>query len=128
MKKRITNTTSHDQHPEWLFGLNPTAIEQQEAQGQQEFVHSCQLPTDMDADCLASLKGHGIAFLRTTEDDPLFYDVVLPDGWQLRPTEHPMWNDLVNASGKIIAAIFYKAAFYDRKASCRLATHERTTS
>lgn len=57
---------------------------------------------------------HGITI--TGDYDDLFYNVTLPENWEIRATEHAMWNELVNADGKVIANFFYKAAFYDRHA------------
>ena len=50
------------------------------------------------------------------EYDDLFFNVKLPDGWEIRATDHPMWNELVDARGEVRAEFFYKAAFYDRGA------------
>ncbi len=52
--------------------------------------------------------------------DDLFINVVLPDGWQKKPTDHSMWSDLVDERGRKRANIFYKAAFYDRSAHLNL--------
>ncbi len=63
--------------------------------------------------------------LRETVGDHLFYDVTLPEGWKITPTEHPMWSNLVNNKGKIIANVFYKAAFYDRGAHTHIMGKEK---
>jgi hypothetical protein len=44
----------------------------------------------------------------------------LPDGWQKRATDHDMWSELVDADGVVVASMFYKAAFYDRRAFLRM--------
>lgn len=89
-------------------------IEEMEAQGQQQLCRQrSQLPTEGLAGVATKL---GITVLRATDGDPLFSDVVLPDGWEIRPTDHPMWTHLVDATGTPRANIFYKAAFYDRRA------------
>jgi hypothetical protein len=62
----------------------------------------------------------GIELLAHHEDDPLFRRVRLPEGWGFRYTDHSMWTDLVDDNGKKRAGIFYKAAFYDRRASIQL--------
>lgn len=108
---RIPNTAQQP-HRDWLFGRNPGAIEDQEAAGQQALVASSQLPVDGSAECAK----YGITIMGDSPNDPLFVDVQLPPGWTIKPTDHSMWSDLLDADGKKRAAIFYKAAFYDRKA------------
>lgn len=48
--------------------------------------------------------------------DDLFYNIVLPEGWKIRDTEHPMWNNLLDDKGRKRISFFYKGAFYDRDA------------
>lgn len=112
--------TSKKQHPEWLFGMNPGAIEAQEAQGQKELVQSSQLPAKVNSpygiNAADKYKELGITVVDKTDGDRLFLDVVLPDGWAIKPTDHSMWSHLVNENGEEVASIFYKAAFYDRDA------------
>ena len=50
------------------------------------------------------------------EHDDLFLKVELPAGWEVKATDHTMWNDLVDNNGRVRAKFFYKAAFYDRDA------------
>lgn len=50
------------------------------------------------------------------EYDDLFYSVVLPEGWEIKATDHSMWNNLFDNKGRKRANFFYKAAFYDRDA------------
>ena len=113
--------TSKNQNPEWLFGGNPRAIENQEAEGQCQLSEASQLPrTDGYEDLRKEYEKIGIKVLKETKDDELFYDVKLPNDWKVKPTEHSMWSELVDDKEKVIATIFYKAAFYDRNAHCRL--------
>lgn len=51
-----------------------------------------------------------------SEYDDLFYSVKLPEGWEIKATDHSMWNDLFDNKGRKRANFFYKAAFYDRDA------------
>ena len=105
-------------------------IEAMEAAGQKELVESSQLPADglngsrfgaKDTYTVKKmLEDAGGKVLHPTDGDPLFVDVVLPKGWTLKPTEHSMWNDLVDEHGRKRAGIFYKAAFYDRNAHIHL--------
>ena len=92
------------------------AILSQEADGQQSFVKSETLPVKMQGDARAVLKIAGVKFLGVVEDDPVFQYVELPEGWKKVGTGHSMWSDLVDDKGRKRARIFYKAAFYDRRA------------
>ncbi len=115
----ITNTAEKEIHPEWVLGGNPQAIEAQEACGQKELVNSQQLPVKIDDDSKNKLEKLGVEFGEPLANDPIFCNAKLPKGWGKRPTDHSMWSDLVDASGKKVASIFYKAAFYDRSAFMR---------
>jgi hypothetical protein len=93
------------------------AIQTQEKHGQQNLVNSSQLPKNIwPVNGKAVLEAAGVKFLGVDQDDPLFQSVELPQGWKKVGTNHDMWSDLVDEIGKVRAAIFYKAAFYDRKA------------
>lgn len=119
--KKITNTSANP-NPEWLMGGNPNAIEQQEANGQMELVESSQLPKEIlprDLNAKEEYKKRGIEIISETEGDDLFFDVKLPSGWNIKPTDHSMWNELFDSNYKKVAAIFYKAAFYDRRSNIR---------
>lgn len=92
----------------------PGGIERSEAAGQRQLVTSSQLPSEgLTAE---QAKARGIAIKGTSSGDPLFVDVTLPDGWKVQPTDHAMWSILLDANGVKKASIFYKAAFYDRRA------------
>ena len=110
----IKNTAKEEVHPEWLFGGNSSAIENQEAQGQTQFVESMQLPTEIRGKEI--LEKAGVKFGEPCPDDPIFCNAELPKGWKKQATDHSMWSDLVDENGTIRAQIFYKAAFYDRNA------------
>lgn len=89
----------------------------QEAAGQQELVNSDTLPSEIDAKSKEILEQAGVKFGEPVENDPLFTYVELPAGWKKIPTDHSMWSQLVDETGKVRANIFYKAAFYDRRAN-----------
>jgi hypothetical protein len=94
----------------------PGGIEAQEARGQRDLCATERLPKDgFDSHDLSQI---GIEKLGDADD--IFYSVRLPAGWKIKPTEHSMWNQLVDEQGRERASIFYKAAFYDRKAHMRL--------
>lgn len=104
------------------------AIERSEARGQRDLVASTQLPVEGTPghylfarerpDLDAGWRATGIVFGEQT--DPLFRHVELPAGWRLVPSDHAMWSELVDDRGRKRAGVFYKAAFYDRKASIQL--------
>ena len=124
MSKKIPNTSKNPQ-PQWLGGGNPRAIEAQEAQGQRDLVASEQLPVDgtQGHEKLWASMGVKLLPLEPPGDfnaaPDLFRGAILPDGWKKEGTDHSMWSKLVDANGNERAAIFYKAAFYDRKAHIR---------
>lgn len=99
-----------------LITAMPGGIEASEARGQHEFVDSDTLPTKMGAEDRAALEEFGVQFLGPVEGDELFQYVKLPAGWKRVPTDHSMWSSLVDDKGRRRAAMFYKAAFYDRGA------------
>lgn len=112
----IKNTSEKEARPEWLMGGNPSAIDAQEKSGQEELAASSQLPRE-GLDELAA--EHGIEILGPSEGDDLFMNVRMPDGMKIEPTDHSMWSRLVATDGTELARIFYKAAFYDRRAFIR---------
>lgn len=114
---KITNTASDEVRPEWVMGGNPSAIVQQEARGQKELVNSTQLPTKCSPASRATLEAAGVVFGKPNERDPMFCDATLPAGWKKVATDHSMWTDIVDETGKKRGSIFYKAAFYDRSAT-----------
>jgi hypothetical protein len=104
--------------------VSRSPVEDQEAEGQSDFVGSDTFPTDIQSafvgdervDAKMILEGFGIQFLGPVDGDDLFQYVRLPAGWKKERTDHSMWSRLVDERGRERAAIFYKAAFYDRSA------------
>lgn len=98
----------------------PAGIVASEKAGQGVVVNSDILPREsFRGDSKTALEALGIEV--TGIHDDLFYAVKLPAGWGKEGTEHNMWSVLKDETGKVRAEIFYKAAFYDRKANIRLA-------
>lgn len=96
---------------------NPSdAIYKQEAAGQQSFVNSDTLPREMSANDKLALRTAGVVFGDPVPGDDLFVYVTLPEGWRRQGTSHDMHSDLLDEKGRKRASIFYKAAFYDRRA------------
>ncbi len=116
---KITDTSASPRI-EWL-GAGDGNIERQEAAGQRELAASSQLPTEGLGEVATAL---GIVVHGETKGDPLFSDVTLPAEWEVAPTDHSMWSELRDAIGTVRAEVFYKAAFYDRKAFIRLVQQE----
>lgn len=94
-------------------------IETMEALGQRRLVSSTQLPIDgTEGDDAAAWAAMGVKLGEKTDD--LFRHVELPEGWRLVATDHSMWSDLQDDRGRRRAGVFYKAAFYDRRARVSL--------
>lgn len=90
-----------------------------EAKGQRELVASSSLPNELQRpDTDADFEALGFTF--GAETDELFREATLPDGWSKQGSDHDMWSYIVDADGVRRVAIFYKAAFYDRRAFMRL--------
>ncbi len=119
---KIKNTAREEINYGWVLGGNPNAIENQEAEGQKQLVESSQLPKYLNGapgegeTALKKYEELGIEVMGFDESDDLFVEVKLPDGWEVKNTDHSMWSKLLNEKGEEIGSIFYKAAFYDRRA------------
>lgn len=100
----------------FIAASTPGGIEAQEKAGQSDLVHSSQLPKD---GCdRAQLETLGFTFGDDVDD--LFVNVKFPPGWKLNPTDHSMWSELIDENGTVRGSVFYKAAFYDRRAFIRM--------
>lgn len=91
-------------------------IEAQEKAGQSQLVHSDRLPTEVLHSTDADFEALGFTFGEPDQDDPLFRPATLPKGWTKQASDHDMWSYVVDSLGRKRVGIFYKAAFYDRKA------------
>ncbi len=127
-KNIVQNTTAMaNAHPlATLLTSQDGGIEASEARGQRELVESEVLPKD----CAGLrnrpvLEAWGIQICDPVEDDDLFIHVKLPEGWKKEASTHSMWSNLVDDKGRVRAAVFYKAAFYDRKAHINVCTRYR---
>lgn len=99
-------------------GNNTGAIERMEAAGQRELVNSDRLPSKMGDQ--AEYEALGFTFGPVDESDPLFRPATLPPGWRREGSDHAMWSYLHDEHGRQRVGIFYKAAFYDRRADMHL--------
>lgn len=118
MTRRVPKTSGEIPMLETMMGV-PDAIERQEARGQRDLVESAQLPVEGTAGSEDKWAAVGVE-LGPVEPGELFRDAKLPAGWKVKPTSHAMWSDLLDDQGRKRAGVFYKAAFYDRKASVTL--------
>lgn len=126
MIRKIRNTEADMRDPAAQMGLlaegmvtgsAETFITGQERAGQHELVHSDQLPAECDRDALEAL---GFTLGNPDSSDPLFIPARFPVGWTREGSDHAMWSYLLDGYGRRRASIFYKAAFYDRRAFMRL--------
>jgi hypothetical protein len=118
LKRPVTNTNAlppeHHLAKAMVMGTSES-IEGSEKRGQNELSQSSQLPSECH-DGREKLEAIGIKVIGVTPGDPIFLDVVLPDGWKVQPTDHAMWSRLLDDKDRERAAVLYKAAFYDRSA------------
>jgi hypothetical protein len=94
----------------------PGGIERQEKRGQSYVIDNSLLPKEgIPAE---ELKKLGFTFIGS--EDELFNKWKLPKGWKIIAADHNMWTFIVDDRGTVIIEIFYKAAFYDRRANMRM--------
>jgi hypothetical protein len=101
-------------------------IEDMEAAGQAELVKAggTRLPADgtttpkFNGDKPFDWAAIGVKIGEVVKDDDIWVEAELPPGWKLDGSGHAMWSHLLDDKGRQRAAIFYKAAFYDR--SCNI--------
>ncbi len=106
--------------------MGSAAIENQEKRGQSKLSRASMLPVTILSGTREQFEAMGIRF-HDTEADEVFVPVDLPEGWAVVPTSHSMWSKLCDEKGRERAAIFYKAAFYDRSAHMALKCRYRAT-
>ena len=95
----------------------PGGIEAQEKAGQALLVASANMPKSMSPSREAF---EALGFVFGTEVDELFLKAKLPPGWTRAATDHSMWSTIVDEKGRKRVEIFYKAAFYDRRADAHI--------
>ncbi|WP_155054544.1 hypothetical protein [Streptomyces blattellae] len=107
-------------------GGSDQAIAEQERAGQTQLVNSDRLPAQIEdhtgSDGQTAFEALGFTFGKPDARDPLFRPATLPEGWKREASDHDMWSYLVDQLGRRRVAIFYKAAFYDRRAFMSLNT------
>jgi len=103
-------------------GGTDQVIAEQERAGQAQLINSDRLPADLSGDDQAAFEALGFTFGEPDPGDPLFRPATLPEGWKREGSDHDMWSYVVDQLGRRRVAVFYKAAFYDRRAFMRLNT------
>lgn len=137
-KPKIEVTTNEDSVKDLVYhaaglamvGLNSdVATLKQEEVGQSNFINSLQMPIKTNphsglgfaVDVYTRL---GFKFLVTKEsevldpkdDDDLFMDVVLPDGWRKEGSGHAMWSYVYDNKDRRRLEVFYKGTSHGRRA------------
>jgi hypothetical protein len=100
------------------LGVGTGEVEAMEKAGQQQLVNSALLPTK-GSDNPEFLR-LGFTFGEPLADDPMFRPATLPAGWRKAGTDHDMHSDILDQLGRKRVGVFYKAAFYDRRADMSL--------
>ncbi|MGI5155771.1 hypothetical protein [Microbispora sp. CA-102843] len=100
----------------------PGAIEEQEAEGAAAMQRGdCEIiPAKGASD--EELTALGFTLGPVDANDPLFRQATLPPGWKRAGTGHSMHTDIVDEHGRKRIGIFYKAAWYDRRADLSITT------
>jgi hypothetical protein len=91
-----------------------------EANGQADMLACDVLPTRLGGATDEDLTELGFVLGDVVDDDPLFRYATIPPGWTRAPAEGLCGSYVVDEHGRRRLMIFYKAAPYDRKASCVL--------
>lgn len=99
------------------LAATPGGIEAQERTGQALLVASSNMPIEMRPSRQA-FEAVGFQFGRDV--DELFLKADLPPGWSKASTDHDMHSTVKDEQGRDRVGVFYKAAFYDRRADAYL--------
>jgi hypothetical protein len=99
-------------------GDGTSVIYQQEAAGGAAMAATtCEvIPTELLYCTEDDLTALGFKLGPVDERDPLFREATLPPGWKRQGTGHDMNTSIVDHLDRARVNLFYKAAFYDRKA------------
>lgn len=107
-----------------MIAMTPGGIEAQEAAGQRALVASTNMPKDMRP---GREVYEALGFEFGDDVDDIFISAKLPDGWTRQATSHSMHSDILDDKGRRRVGIFYKAAFYDRRAHANLVSRYQVT-
>jgi hypothetical protein len=100
-----------------MIAATPGGIEGQERAGQAVLVASTDMPKEMSPSREAF---EAVGFKFGDDVDELFVKATLPPGWTRATTSHAMHSDVLDERGRKRVGVFYKAAFYDRRADAYL--------
>jgi len=109
----------------FMAAITPGGIEAQEKAGQLEQAERETLPLELGQRRNTSIEDvrkpwEGLGFQFGKIVDEIFVEAKFPTGWKKRPTDHSMGSEIVDDKGRVRGIIFYKAAFYDRRAHAYL--------
>jgi hypothetical protein len=90
----------------------PGGIEAQEKMAQEDLVLGQKLPKQGIVDHRKELEALGFQFGKDVDD--LLISCSFPQGWTIKPTDHPLWSTVYDEQGAERISVFYKGAFYDR--------------
>lgn len=97
----------------FVTASTPGGVQAQEREGQAALTQALtRLPKAMDREM-----GEERGFVYGEDFDDIFVNVTAPAGWTLRPTAHPLHSEILDDTGTVRGTVFFKAAFYDRRAS-----------
>lgn len=99
------------------IAATPGGIEAQEKAGQEALVASTDMPKELHPSRAAFEQ---VGFKFGDDVDDLFVKATLPPGWKRAATDHSMHSDIMDDQGRKRVGVFYKAAFYDRRADAVL--------
>lgn len=97
----------------FMVAATPGGIEAQEKRGQQALMQTTDMPLELRPSKDVWEK---VGFTFGKPIDNIFQEATLPAGWTREASDHAMWSYIKDEQGRKRAAIFYKAAFYDRNA------------
>jgi hypothetical protein len=100
-----------------LLAGTPEAIIASEKAGQTELVSSTNMPKELYPNQEAFEK---VGFKFGQEIDDIFTKAELPQGWTREATNHDMHSYILDEKKRKRVLVFYKAAFYDRRANAEL--------
>ncbi len=114
MNPAAIKAACHGDLANMIVASTPGGIERHEVIGQQLLIDTAMLPKQISGATPEQLAKLGFRF--GSDIDELFIQCELPRGWTKQSTEHRMNSLLLDDKGWPRADIFYKAAFYDRRA------------
>lgn len=126
----VTNTSNQDPALHLIGSLSDGTdnyVLNQESRGAQQVVASDNLPADAkglgepySSDGWPEFEALGFVKGDPVPGDELFVRAQLPAGWSKQAGTGSYWTHIVDQRGLKRVAIFYKAAFYDRRAHMQL--------